>query len=79
MKGVDLQVVQDGLQGLKYNHNLQSTIYGDTNLTVFIESNYFDTPKKQELYPQSGKIILRRSLTPEIYLDKPIRIKLPSN
>ena len=30
-------------------------------------------------YPQSGKVILQRLLTPKIILEKPIRINLPAN
>ncbi|WMJ77264.1 MULTISPECIES: DUF4179 domain-containing protein [unclassified Sedimentibacter] len=30
-------------------------------------------------YPQSGKVVLQRSLAPIIFLDEPIRIKLPIN
>ncbi len=172
IKGLELEVIQDGYKYFKGNRNGFSATYDveNTMMSVYIESNYFDKPKKQELlingvrllnkdeeyitvdidnqtitpniegtvlkqiikksdyatlifsterlnddnfamfnhdykdtdgntyrfdgegmssynsqmetlitvkYPQDGKVILRRTLTPETLLDKPIRINLP--
>lgn len=174
IKGLELEVIQDGYKSLKVNGNGFSATYDNENtrMSVFIESNYFDNPENQELiikevrlldkneefitvdidnktitpniegmelkqviresdnttlvfstqilnddnfgmfnsnykdtegneyrldsegtssynsqmetlitvkYPQSGKVVLQRSLTPKILLDNPIRIKLPIN
>ena len=174
IKGLELEVIQDGYKVLKGNGNGFSATYDNENtqMSVFIESNYFDNPEKQKLiikgvrlldkneefitvdidnktispdvegmklkqviresdnatlifstqilnddnfgmfssdyedtegnefsfdgegttsydsqmetlitvkYPQNGKVVLQRSLTPKILLDNPIRIKLPSN
>ncbi|WP_313341483.1 DUF4179 domain-containing protein [Sedimentibacter sp.] len=172
IKGLELEVLQDDYKLLKGNGNGFSATYDIENnkMSVYIESNYFDKPKKQELlingvrllnkneeyitvdidnktitpniegmilkqvikksgyatlvfsteildddnfgmfsseykdaagnayrldgegtssynsqmetlitvkYPEDGKVILRRTLTPKILLDKPIRINLP--
>ncbi|HCX61873.1 MAG TPA: DUF4179 domain-containing protein [Clostridiales bacterium] len=172
VKGLELEVLQDGYKLLKGNGNGFSATYDveNTMMSVYIESNYFDKPKKQELlingvrllykdeeyitvdidnqtitpniegtvlkqvikrtdnatlifsteradddnfgmfssdykdtfgnsyrldgegtssynshmetlitvkYPEDGRVILRRALTPEMPLDKPIRINLP--
>lgn len=174
IKGLELEVIQDGYKILKGNGNGFSATYDNENtrMSVFIESNYFDEPKKQELiikgirlldkdeefitvdidnktitpniegmelkqviresdnatlifsthilnddnfgmfnhdyedtegnnyrldgegttssnsqmetlitvkYPQNGKVVLQRVLTPKILLDNPIRIKLPTS
>lgn len=172
IKGLELEVVQDDNKILEVNGNGFSATYDTENtwMSVFIESNYFDKPKKQQLLingvrlldkneeyinvdinsktitpniegmnlkqvinrggtatlvfstkiksddnfgmfnheykdsdgnvyrfdseetssydnqmetiitvknPQNGKIVLQRSLTPKIFLEKPIRIELP--
>lgn len=51
IKGFELEVVQDGYKHFKGNKNGFSATYDDegTGMSVYIESNYFDKPKKQEL------------------------------
>lgn len=172
IKGLELMIKQDEDDGesIDYNLNKMAATYNDKWMRVFIESNYFDKAKKQDLlitgitlldkneefvtvdidnktirpeiegteleqvvkegdkaslvfssplvndvlysmfameykdedgniyeldsigtgsesrkmktfitvkYPDSGKIILQRDLTPTLYLDKPIKIELP--
>ena len=60
IKGLELELVQDGDKEriLKVNSNGFSASYNSDNTTmsVFIESNYFDKPKKQELFIKAAFI-----------------------
>lgn len=51
IKGLELEVIQDGYKILKVNGNGFSATYDNeyTQMSVFIESNYFDNPVNQEL------------------------------
>ena len=59
IKGLDLEMVQDDNKTLKVNSNGISATYDTDNtwMRVFIESNYFDTPKKQELLIKGVRLL----------------------
>ncbi len=59
IKGLELEVVQDDNKILKVNSNGVSSTYDteNTSMRVFIESNYFDTPKKQELLIRGVRLL----------------------
>lgn len=61
IKGLELELVQDGDKEriLKVNSNGFSASYNSDNTTmsVFIESNYFDKPKKQELFIKALRLL----------------------
>lgn len=57
VKSLELEVVQDDNIILKVNGNGFSATYDTDKMRVFIESNYFDTPKKQELLIKGARII----------------------
>ena len=59
IKGLELEVVQDDNKILKGNGNGFSATYNDENtwMCVFVESNYFDTPQKQELFIKAIRLL----------------------
>ena len=77
IKGLELMVVQDDMEIIKYSKNKLGATYDDGWMRVFIESNYFDKPKKQELFISGASLlekdqvfvtvdIDRRTISPEI-------------
>lgn len=59
IKGLELEVVQDNNKILKVNGNGFSATYDTENtwMSAFIESNYFDRPKKQELLIKGVRLL----------------------
>jgi len=59
IKGLELEVVQDDNKILKGNGNGFSATHDNENtwIRVFIESNYFDTPNKQELLIKGARLL----------------------
>lgn len=61
VKGLELEVLQDGYKLLKGNGNGFSATYDveNTMMSVYIESNYFDKPKKQELLINGVRLLYK--------------------
>lgn len=57
IKDVELEAIQDDNEILKSNQNGLSSSYTENSMIVFIESNYFDTPKKEELLIKGGRLL----------------------
>lgn len=59
IKGLELEVVQDDNKILKVNGNGFSATYDTENtwMSVFIESNYFDKPKEQQLLIKGVRLL----------------------
>jgi len=73
------QIIKDDNFGIFYHE------YKDTDENVYILNSEGTTSYDSQMetsitvkHPKDGKIILQRTLTPKIYLDKPIKINLPS-
>ena len=74
------QILNDDNFGM-FNHDYEDTEGNKYRLDGEGTSSY-DSQMETLItvkYPQNGKIVLQRSLTPKILLDKPIRIKLPTS
>lgn len=58
IKGIELEVLQDEVVVYKGNNGISSTNdLENKKMSVFIESNYFDKPKKQELFIKAVRLL----------------------
>lgn len=57
IKGLELLVIQDDMNSFKDGGSGISASYSDTEMRIFIESNYFYTPKKQDLFITGASLI----------------------
>jgi hypothetical protein len=58
IKGLELEVIQDGISVYKGNDGFGSiNDIENKKMSVFIESNYFDKPKKQELLIKAVRLL----------------------
>ncbi|MGD9568449.1 MAG: DUF4179 domain-containing protein [Sedimentibacter sp.] len=59
IKGLELEIIQDDNKILKINGNGFSATYDTENtwMSVFVESNYFDKPKEQELLIKGVRLL----------------------
>lgn len=59
IKGLELEIIQDGNKVFKGNGNGLSATYETENksMSVYVESNYFDKPKKQEILIKGVRLL----------------------